>query len=95
MPRPKGSLNKSTKEIRAISRGLLEDEAYQKSLRRRLKSGKAPHMETLLHHYAYGKPETPVAVTVDDRRERYREFTDDAIQARALELTTELNGRVH
>ena len=56
MARPKGSLNKSTKEIRTIARGLLEEPAYLKSLRRRLKAGKAAHMETLLHHYAYGKP---------------------------------------
>lgn len=35
---------------------LVEDPAYVEQLKRRLTSGKAPHMETLLFHYAYGKP---------------------------------------
>ena len=54
--RPKGAVNKATREIKDISQGLLSDPVYVESLRRRLTSGKAPHMETLLHHYAYGKP---------------------------------------
>jgi hypothetical protein len=90
--RPKGALNLATRAIKEIATGLLEDPDYQVSLAARLKAGKAPHMETLLHHYAYGKPLERVSMTVDDRREQYRELTDDAIQARALELTTELNG---
>ena len=54
--RPKGAVNKVTREIKELSQSLLTDPAYVESLRRRLTSGKAPHMETLLHHYAYGKP---------------------------------------
>lgn len=54
--RPKGALNKATLAIKEIATGLLEDPAYQTSLAERLIAGKAPHMETLLHHYAYGKP---------------------------------------
>lgn len=59
--RPKGATNKITREIRELSQGLLTDPAYLESLRRRLTSGKAPHMETLLHHYAYGKPKDTTA----------------------------------
>lgn len=59
--RPKGALNKATREIKDIAAGLLADPAYVTSLKRRLTSGKAPHMETLLHHYAYGKPKETTA----------------------------------
>ena len=59
--RPKGALNKATQAIKELSRTRLEDPRYVASLDKRLVAGKAPHMETLLHHYAYGKP----AETVD------------------------------
>jgi len=52
--------NKATREIRDASRALLERPDYVRSLQRRLDAGKAPHMETLLHHYAYGKPKEQV-----------------------------------
>lgn len=58
--RPKGALNKATREIKGFARAFLESEAYVTSLQRRLVSGKAPHMETLLHYYAYGKPKETV-----------------------------------
>lgn len=61
--RPKGIPNKATREIKAIAAELLSDPAYVASLRRRLPAGKAPHMETLLHHYAYGKPKESLAVS--------------------------------
>lgn len=53
--RPPGP-NKATTEIREAARKLVEDQAYAAELAVRLKAGKAPHMETLLFHYAYGKP---------------------------------------
>jgi len=39
---------------------LLEDPAYLRSARARLLEGKAPQLEVLLHHYAYGKPKDVV-----------------------------------
>lgn len=60
--RPKGALNKTTKAIKEMSAKLLTDRSYQASLKKRLKTGKAPHMELLLHHYAYGKPKETVKV---------------------------------
>ena len=54
--RPKGVPNKTTPEIRLIARSLLERPEYLESLQKRLDAGRAPHMETLLAHYAYGKP---------------------------------------
>lgn len=54
--RPVGVPNKATVEIKDASRLIVEDEAYVESLKKRVNAGKAPHMETLLFHYAYGKP---------------------------------------
>ena len=62
--RPKGAVNKATREIKDIADGLLSDPSYVESLRRRLSSGKAPHMETLLHHYRWGKPKDTVDGTL-------------------------------
>lgn len=54
--RPKGSRNKTSLEIAAVARRLVESPEYQASLRKRLIEGKAPHMEPILFYYAYGKP---------------------------------------
>lgn len=54
--RKPGVPNKVTVEVRDASRLLVEDAGYRDGLKGRLKSGKAPHMETLLWQYAYGKP---------------------------------------
>jgi hypothetical protein len=54
--RPKGALNKATREIREAAQALLDRPEYRISLQERLDAGRAPHMETLLHFYAWGKP---------------------------------------
>jgi hypothetical protein len=64
--KPKGAIGRATREIRAFARETLESAPYVESLRRRLIRGTAPHMETLLHHYAYGKPPDKVEVTGED-----------------------------
>lgn len=70
--RPKGAVNKATREIKDIASGMLSDPAYVESLRRRLTSGKAPHMETLLHHYAYGKPKESLDGTLTHLHKVYQ-----------------------
>ena len=55
-----GTPNKATREIRDAARRLLEEPAYLRSVRARLLEGKAPQLEVLLHHYAYGKPKDTV-----------------------------------
>jgi hypothetical protein len=60
--RPKGVANKVTREIKDAARQLVEDPVYRRRLRARLRKGSAPHMETLLHHYAFGKPTEHVEV---------------------------------
>jgi hypothetical protein len=62
--RPKGIPNKNTRAIKEFASELLSDPAYVAELKLRLQSGKAPHMETLLHHYAYGKPKEQVEGTL-------------------------------
>jgi hypothetical protein len=54
--RPKGSRNKTSLEIAAVARQLVESREYRASLKKRLIEGKAPHMEPILFYYAYGKP---------------------------------------
>ena len=54
--RPKGTPNKTTQDVKRAATRLVEDPAYRRALKKRLLAGSAPHMETLLHYYAYGKP---------------------------------------
>ena len=61
--RPKGVLNKVTREVKAFSQGVLEDPAVQAMLLSQARRGKlAPAVMTLLFHYAYGKPKETVAL---------------------------------
>lgn len=53
--RPPGSKNKITMAAKELAEHILDDE-YIAGLIRRVKAGKAPHMETLLFQYAKGKP---------------------------------------
>lgn len=64
--RAAGTPNRITREIKAAARDILERPDYVKSLITRLDAGKAPHMETLLHHYAYGIPKQTVAMEGPD-----------------------------
>lgn len=60
--RTKGTPNKLTTEVREAARAIVDDPAYRESLIKRLHAGLAPHMETLLWHYAYGKPKETIEV---------------------------------
>jgi hypothetical protein len=54
--RPKGVPNKLTIEVRELARNIVNNDAYLERLKVRIDRGSAPHMETLLWHYAWGKP---------------------------------------
>jgi hypothetical protein len=54
--RPKGSHNRNTVDAREMAARFLGDSVYQTNLLKRLRAGKAAHLEPLLYHYAYGKP---------------------------------------
>lgn len=64
--RKKGSLNKSTIEIRVFAKSILEDKDYQERLRTRITAGRAPKIEELLYHYAYGKPPDKLHLGADE-----------------------------
>ena len=69
--RPKGRPNKATFEIKAFAQAFLKSDKYQEYLKRRVLAGEAPHMETLLHYYAYGKPVDRIAPTTPDGESPY------------------------
>lgn len=64
--RPKGCRNKVSEDIAAYARSFLESSEYRASAHRRILAGKAPHLETLLYQYAYGKPPDKLEVTGAD-----------------------------
>lgn len=75
--RPKGSLNKGTREIRDWARTLLLSEEYQASAKRRVLAGKAPHVETYCLQLIGGKPAETVDVTL--RRVDLSRYSDDEL----------------
>ncbi len=55
--RKRASKNRSTVEVRSLAQNLLSDRKYLDNLRKRLNDGKLPPaVETMLWHYAYGRP---------------------------------------
>lgn len=60
--RRRGSLNRNTREIKGFAQQFLSSPAYVKSAKKRVRSGKAPHLEVLWHHYAYGKPKETMQI---------------------------------
>ena len=64
--RPKGSKNRQTLEAEAFARGIVESSAYRASLEARVEAGSLPPgVETMLWHYAYGKPKESLEVSGD------------------------------
>ena len=58
--RPKGRQNDLTVEVREAAQRIVQDPDYLKELAVRLKAGRAPAVEILLWHYAYGRPKEQV-----------------------------------
>ena len=55
--RRKGVPNKATLEVRQFCASIVDDPAYQRSIRERAFAGELPPaMEALLWHYRFGKP---------------------------------------
>lgn len=79
--RPKGTPSKWGVEVRAAAHAIVNDPEYRELLAIRLKTGEAPHMETLLWHYAYGKPKESVEIkTVED----FGDLSPAELQARSI-----------
>ena len=60
--RPKGALNKATREIKDFCREQLEHPDYVAKAVSRVRAGKAPHLEILWYNHAYGKPRDVIAI---------------------------------
>jgi hypothetical protein len=58
--RPKGATNKATREAKAFLEKFLKSGKYRDSAMLRVLKGKAPHLEVLWHHYAFGKPKDTI-----------------------------------
>jgi hypothetical protein len=72
--RPKGVPNKATQEIKEFARNILMSDSYRRSLSQRIEAGKAPQMEVLLHHYAFGKPKHMYVAPPPQRSETEQAF---------------------
>jgi hypothetical protein len=59
--RKRGTPNKATREIKAATAAFLSSPAYVAAAKKRILKGE-PHLETLWHHYAFGKPKETVAI---------------------------------
>jgi hypothetical protein len=57
--RPKGAVNRATREVKGWLQKFLESRSYRESAAARVLSGKAPHLESLWHLYVYGRPVDP------------------------------------
>lgn len=64
--RKKGIPNKATQDVREFAQKFIDDEDYKASLRRRVLTGRAPHMEQLIWHYRFGKPRDVLDVNLAD-----------------------------
>lgn len=74
--RPKGVLNKVTREVKEFARGILEDPIVQQRTLEDARKGRlAPPIHSMLFHYAYGKPKDSLAIELIERLEV--EITDD------------------
>jgi hypothetical protein len=63
--RPKGVPNKATREAKVVCNALVDDPVYLKNLRRRMRHGTAGTIETLIWHYAKGKPTERIELGAD------------------------------
>ncbi len=81
--RQKGTPNKATAEARSICTAILGDPTYRATLLVRAHAGTLPPaVETMLWHYAYGKPTDIVDVTVGAREENLRELSTEELLER-------------
>ena len=61
--RPKGSQNKTTLEVKALARELVNDPTYRKNLQTALENRTVDtSIEAMIWHYAYGKPKESLEV---------------------------------
>lgn len=75
--RKRGTLNRATREAREFCVSIIEDPRYQASFRRRAMRGKlAPAVESMVWHYAKGRPVEETKLTIDIPQPLRIELTD-------------------
>jgi hypothetical protein len=60
--RKPGVPNKATQDVKTFCQEFMGSEEYRENAKRRVLRGRAPHLETLMMHYAYGKPKETIAL---------------------------------
>jgi hypothetical protein len=84
-----GATNFTRGEARTFARSILESETYRKNLETRAAKGELPPaVETMLWHYAYGKPLESIALTVQP--EDLTSLSAAQLAERALAITAQL-----
>src|SRR3954470_7502356 len=64
--RRKGTPNKATVEVKAVCGAIVDDRIYLKNLVKRARAGRLPPaVETMIWHYAKGKPAERVELKTD------------------------------
>jgi hypothetical protein len=93
MPRPKGAVNETTKQIQHFCRSVISDPAYRESFIQRARSGNLGPMEAVMWAYGYGKPKESVDVhvlhSIDDTDD-LTECSTEELQLRLKRLTEKL-----
>jgi len=92
--RPKGSVNKKVRDIRAFGREIFESKEWRESARQRLIQGVAPHVEKYLLEMVYGMPKNkivmegaPAAFAFVLKRVVEGEDTEQPAQGEVLDVT--------
>lgn len=82
-----GVTNLTRAELQGFVRGLLEDTQYRAALKTSLLNRSiAPAVETMLWHYAYGKPADTVNLNVNSQGEDLSSLSTEELCTRAEEL---------
>jgi hypothetical protein len=63
--RRRGTLNKATREAKALCNAIVDDPRYLKNLKARMIDGDAGAMEPIVWYYAKGKPKERVELGAD------------------------------
>jgi hypothetical protein len=60
--RPKGAINRASRELKEFWHSFFTSEEYRERLKKRMLEGSAPHLESYLFNRIYGKPKEAMAL---------------------------------
>jgi hypothetical protein len=82
-----GATNLTRHEAQSFARQLLDSADYRDSLQKRIRTGDLPPaVETMLWHYAYGKPVEQVQLQVSTVEQDLSQLSSAELEQRAKEL---------